>query len=46
MALDDPVNFPLEKCEGIAGFFLDDISTEVIPKIKAKIRWCEDQSDF
>jgi hypothetical protein len=27
-------DYPLETCDGIAGFFLDDIATEIKPKIK------------
>lgn len=28
-------NYPLVKCEGLAGFFIDDIATEIRPKVKA-----------
>jgi hypothetical protein len=28
-------NFPLAKCEGLAGFFVEDIATEIRPKMKA-----------
>ena len=33
-------SYPIDYCEGIAGFFLEDIATEVKPKIKklAKIK--------
>jgi hypothetical protein len=28
-------NYPLAKCEGLAGFFVEDIATEIRPKVKA-----------
>jgi hypothetical protein len=34
-ALDAPVNLPIEACEGMAGFKLEEIATEISPKIKA-----------
>lgn len=34
--LSEPVNYPIEHCEGVAGFFVDpDIGVEVRPNIRA-----------
>lgn len=37
-ALSEADNRPIEYCEGIAGFKLEDIAVEVRPKIKAMYR--------
>lgn len=33
--LSEPVNYPIEQCEGIGGFFLEDIALDVRPQIRA-----------
>lgn len=46
LALDKPVDHPIEHCEGVAGFRLEQIAVEISPKIKAMTRLkenlCED----
>lgn len=37
-SLETPKDYPLNKCEGIAGFYSKDIAIEILPKIKAKKR--------
>jgi hypothetical protein len=37
-ALSEAVDHPLNYCDGIAGFRLEDIATEIRPKIKAMYR--------
>lgn len=40
------LDFPLKQCEGVAGFYIEDIAIEIRPKIKAMYRLkgnlCED----
>jgi len=31
----ETVNLPLEQCEGVSGFYLNDMATELRPKIKS-----------
>jgi hypothetical protein len=33
-ALAESINLPLESCEGIAGFTIEDMAVEIRPKIK------------
>lgn len=42
----EPINYDLEYCEGFAGFRLEDIAEEIVPKVKAKVRICEDSARF
>jgi hypothetical protein len=34
-AVGDPIDYPIEECEGIAGYFLEDIARDVRPNVKA-----------
>ena len=38
-------NYPLVKCEGLAGFFVEDIATEIRPKVTALNRIKKDYCD-
>lgn len=44
-ATTEPINRDIYYCDGFAGFSLEDIAEEIIPKTKAKIRFCEDLAD-
>jgi hypothetical protein len=34
----EPISYPIESCEGISGFFLDEAAVEIRPNIKAMSR--------
>lgn len=44
-ALEEPINHPLIHCEGVSGFFLEDIAKDIKPDIKRNIRYCRDLED-
>ena len=41
---EDTRNFPLEQCEGIAGFYLEDITKEIIPQARKTKQCFADQA--
>lgn len=45
-AASEPVNYPIEECEGLMGFFPEDVAEHILPKVKRAVRACEDQGDF
>lgn len=45
-AISEPEILPIEECEGYTGFYVDALAKEILPKVKAKIRYCEDLSDW
>jgi len=40
-SITEPQNYDLEYCEGITGFFIEDVAEEILPKVKAKKRTCK-----
>lgn len=39
-AVSEAVNYPIEECEGVTGFFIDDVAKDILPKVKYHIRKC------
>lgn len=44
-AKSEAVNYEITHCEEISGFFLNDVAVEIKPKVKAKMKYCQDAID-
>lgn len=40
--ITDPINYPIEKCDKMTGIKSNKLSSELIPDIKNRVRYCED----
>lgn len=43
-AIEEPEDFPVEQCEGITGFYIEELAQDILPKLRWNKRLCDDSN--